>query len=102
MTTAQSVVRWNAEKDPAYRPYCLRCKRMGRMNIVSPFLWKCPCGAVHDERTIHERVGQALGWTDAEVKSFSFQALRELIRPVDPALARELDEAIRTGKYIVG
>lgn len=48
MTVSQ--VRINAEANPAYRPYCLRCPTMVRMQIVEPMLWKCECGAVHDER----------------------------------------------------
>lgn len=47
----KSLMRINAEKDSAYRPYCLRCRNLVRMRIVEPFLWKCDqCGAVHDER----------------------------------------------------
>jgi hypothetical protein len=52
--------------------------------------------------SIHERIATALGWTEAEVKSFSFQSLREVVRPVSPKLAAELDEAIRSGSYIIG
>ena len=49
---SKSQVRLNAEKDPKYRPYCLRCMGLQRMNTVAPFFWKCPvCGAMHDERT---------------------------------------------------
>jgi hypothetical protein len=51
---------------------------------------------------LHARIAEALGWTEAEVKSFSFQSLRELVRPVNPKLAHELDEAIRSGSYSVG
>lgn len=54
MTTApivaKSIMRQNAEKDPAYCPYCLRCSGLVRMVKVETFLWKCKCGAVHDER----------------------------------------------------
>lgn len=46
----KSAVRMNAEKDPAYRPYCLRCSGVVRMDIVEPFLWNHKCGAIHDER----------------------------------------------------
>lgn len=46
----KSQVRINAENDPNYRPYCLKCSTMERMTTVEPFLWKCKCGAVHDER----------------------------------------------------
>lgn len=45
-----STVRINAEKDPTYRPYCMRCPRLVRMKRVEPFYWRCACGAEHDER----------------------------------------------------
>ncbi len=51
---------------------------------------------------LHERIAKALGWTVAEAQSFSFQALREMVRAVDPALTAELDAAIRSGSYIRG
>jgi ribosomal protein L37AE/L43A len=48
---AKSAVRENAERDSSYRPYCLRCPTLVRMEIVMRFLWKCSvCGATHDER----------------------------------------------------
>jgi hypothetical protein len=50
MSAVKSVVRMNAEKDPTYRPYCMRCDGLVRMQIVEPLLWKCHCGAIHDER----------------------------------------------------
>ena len=46
----KSQVRHNAEKDPSYCPYCMRCAGLVRMVKVQPFLWGCLCGAVHDER----------------------------------------------------
>jgi hypothetical protein len=46
-----TIVRTLAEKDPAYRPYCLRCKGLIRMARVDWMLWRCTCGAEHDERT---------------------------------------------------
>lgn len=52
--------------------------------------------------TLHERIAQALGWTVADTQSFSFQSLRELVRPVSPKLAAELDHQIQSGSYIVG
>lgn len=45
-----SIVRLLAEKDPSYRPYCLRCVGLVRMVKVERMFWKCTCGAVHDER----------------------------------------------------
>ncbi len=46
-----SVVRMNAEADPNYRPYCLRCVGLVRMRKIEPLYWRCDCGAEHDERT---------------------------------------------------
>jgi hypothetical protein len=48
--SAGITVRENAEKDPNYRPYCMRCKKMPRMEKVAPFYWRCACGAEHDVR----------------------------------------------------
>lgn len=48
----KSIVRNNAENNPGYCPYCLRCVALVRMVKVEPLLWKCKCGAVHDERDI--------------------------------------------------
>lgn len=47
-------MRQNAEKDPNYNPYCMRCIGLIRMKKVEPFLWKCHCGAIHDERITME------------------------------------------------
>jgi hypothetical protein len=47
-----SIMKINALKDPNYAPYCLRCSTMMRMTRVEPLLWKCKCGAIHDEREI--------------------------------------------------
>jgi len=46
----RNLVRRNAERDPTYSPYCLRCTSMARMTRAEPFLWRCACGAVHDAR----------------------------------------------------
>jgi hypothetical protein len=51
--------------------------------------------------TLHERIAEALGWTVKETQSFSFQTLRDLVRPVSPKLAHELTVAIQTGSYLV-
>ena len=51
------------------------------------------------QSTLHTRIAEALGWTEAEVKSFSFQSLRDIVRPVSQKLANELEAAIRTGSY---
>jgi Zn finger protein HypA/HybF involved in hydrogenase expression len=47
-----SIVRQNAEREPNYAPYCLRCNTIRRMTKVEQFFWRCSqCGAEHDERT---------------------------------------------------
>jgi hypothetical protein len=46
-----SQVRMNAEKDPSYCPYCMRCPGLVRMKKIAEFFWRCVCGAEHDERT---------------------------------------------------
>lgn len=45
-----SLVALNALDNPNYKPYCLRCDRGRMTRIVEPFLWRCDCGAEHDER----------------------------------------------------
>ena len=51
------------------------------------------------QSTLHTRIAEALGWTEAEVKSVSFQSLRDIVRPISQKLANELEAAIRTGSY---
>jgi hypothetical protein len=55
----KSQVRLNAEANPNYCPYCLRCVGLVRMVKVEPFLWRCRCGAVHDERRVPASPGGA-------------------------------------------
>lgn len=50
MIKYKSVVRLNAEADPTYSPYCLRCSTMARMQKIGEMVWRCTsCGAEHDE-----------------------------------------------------
>jgi hypothetical protein len=51
--------------------------------------------------TLHQRIAQALGWTEEETQKFSLQSLREVVRPVSPKLAHELSILIQSG-YVVG
>jgi hypothetical protein len=51
---------------------------------------------------LHDRVAKALGWSPSDVRSLSMQSLRDLVRPVDPDLSRELGYAIQSGTYIRG
>jgi hypothetical protein len=49
---------------------------------------------------LHDGIAQALGWTVEQTNSFSYQALRDLVRPVSPKLAHELTQAIQNGSVI--
>jgi hypothetical protein len=49
-----------------------------------------------------ERIAELLGWSLADVNSFSLLTLRELVRPLSPKLAHELDAVIRGGSHIIG
>lgn len=51
---------------------------------------------------LHERAAKILGWSAKDARSISMQGLRELVRPVDPDLAREMDYMIQSGAYIRG
>lgn len=51
---------------------------------------------------LHDRVARVLGWSSSDVQSLSMQSLRDLVRPVDPDLTRELDLVIQSGAYIRG
>lgn len=48
---------------------------------------------------LRERIAHALNWPVEQTYQFSFQSLRELVRPVDPALAEEMSEEIRSQRY---
>lgn len=50
--------------------------------------------------TLYERAAKALGWSLVDVHSFSLQSLRELAREVDPKLAADIGEQIRSAKYV--
>jgi len=56
----------------------------------------------HPLDPLHDRIARALGWNVRDAQSLSMQSLRELVRPVDPALAREMDYMIQSGAYIRG
>ena len=51
---------------------------------------------------LHERIAKVLGWSVKDAQSLSMASLRELVRPVDPKLAREMDYVIQSGAYIRG
>lgn len=51
---------------------------------------------------LHERIAEALGWTIEQTQSFSLPALRALVRPVSPKLAREITLTINSPAYYLG
>ena len=51
---SSNSIRFNAEGNPNYAPYCMRCPGLIRMKKVKPFYWRCQCGAEHDERHAEE------------------------------------------------
>lgn len=52
--------------------------------------------------SLHERIALKLGWTIEQTRSFSLQALRDLVRPVSSKLAAEIDAQIHSGAVVVG
>lgn len=51
---------------------------------------------------LHRRIAAVLEWSTSDVQSMSLPALRDLVRTVDPALAAEITERIRSGRIILG
>ena len=51
---------------------------------------------------LHDRIAKVLGWSTRDAQSLSMQSLRDLVRPVDADLARELDYVIQSGAYVRG
>jgi len=49
---------------------------------------------------LHEQIAKALGWPLKDVRSMSLHSLRDLVRPVDRALADDISAMIRSGKHI--
>lgn len=50
---------------------------------------------------LHDRIAKALGWPLSDVRSMSLHSLRDLVRPVDPALASDISRVIASGGYIL-
>lgn len=50
--------------------------------------------------SLHRRIAEALGWSESGTRSMSLASLRDLVRPVDPALAEEIGNRIRSGSHI--
>lgn len=51
---------------------------------------------------LRARIAKALGWTEADVGSFSLSMLRELVLEKSPQLAAEIARVLSTGSHIVG
>lgn len=51
---------------------------------------------------LHQRIAEALGWTEEEAKSFSLPTIRECVRPVNPKLAHEITLVMHTDAYYLG
>lgn len=52
--------------------------------------------------SLHERAARALGWSVADAQSMSLAALRDVVRPVNSALAEEMSRKIQSGGHITG
>ncbi|MFA6118187.1 MAG: hypothetical protein WC729_29640 [Sphingomonas sp.] len=50
--------------------------------------------------TLHTRIALALGWTPLQAAGFSLLALRDLVRPVDAALAEEITRHVESGDVL--
>lgn len=50
--------------------------------------------------TLHERIAEALGWSVEETRSYSLQALRELVWLPSPKLAYEITHQIALGSVL--
>ena len=50
---------------------------------------------------IRSRAARTLGWSEADARSLSLASIRDLVRPADPSLAREIDDRIASGKVLL-
>ena len=63
---------------------------------------RTPSVAWSDTEALHTRIAAVLGWSEADVRSFSLVALREAVRE-HPKLVREIDLIVRChDRLIVG
>ena len=49
---------------------------------------------------LHTRIAAALGWTREQAQSLSLASLRDMVRPIDAALAGEISDTIASGTHI--
>ena len=52
--------------------------------------------------SLQERIARALGWAVHDVQSLSLASLRDLVRPVDAALAAEIGIVLASGSHVRG
>lgn len=112
-TENKSVVRRNAEKDANYNPYCMRCSGPVRMRKIEPMLWRCQCGAVHDERTAFEMLAPgrsipSVTWSHSRVEEEALkrppfdvlddQARRVVMFAIDEAHAKGIRRCLEVVK----
>lgn len=48
------------------------------------------------------RIAEILGWSEKDVRSFSYAMLRELVKSKSPKLAAELTRRIQSGTHLYG
>jgi hypothetical protein len=59
-----------------------------------------PSGYSAASEDIRSRAARVLGWSETDARSFSLQALRDIVRPVDPKLAQEISERVSSGRVL--
>ena len=80
-----------------WREFQAKCVRVSDAPRGQPFLGLGGVGG-----SLHERIAAALGWSVQETQGFSLQALRDLVRSVDPKLAEEISDLVARGGHISG
>jgi hypothetical protein len=51
---------------------------------------------------LRRHIAEALGWSEADVRSFSLPMLREVVRRKSPKLAAEIDQYLVAGAHVRG
>jgi hypothetical protein len=59
-----------------------------------------PTGYGASSEDIRSRIARALGWSEADARSLSLQALRDIVRPVDSGLAQEITDRVASGRVL--
>jgi len=84
---AQGLEEWRARQEASRAAWADYEARTG------------PLGQAAND-SLHRRIAEALGWSESGTRSMSLASLRDLVRPVDPALAEEIGNRIRSGSHI--